>query len=249
MGLDTDQMSRANFSFEDFPEPELQRLPVLNAEAFTKYVQQAFSRRADYLAAQRRVGESRVLLLAAQNGLKPRLNLNFEAGGSGLSEGTAPAQFFNSPYHSIQGPDAIAGITYNFPLRNNVAAGDVRQAQATLNQAQLKAADLSRRISSSVVIALSAVRNAAVGLDKARESVRSFEAALQGEREKFSLGFNSLVDVLTVEDRLTSAMTSQVSAELSYALALTQLRFATGTIVEPDKAVHSVDRDLFFSLP
>lgn len=248
MGSDVDQISRANFSFEDFPESESQRLPVLN-DAITKYVQQAFIRRADYLAAQMRVEESRIMLVAAQNTLKPQLNLTFETGASGLSEGTAPAQFFNSPYHSIQGLDAIGGITYNFPLRNNLATGEVRQAQATLNQAQLKAIDLSRRISSSVVVAVSGVRNAAMQLEKARESVKSFEAALQGEREKFSLGLNSLVDVLTVEDRLTTAMTTQVSAQLSYALALTQLRSATGTIVEPDKAVHSVDRDLFFSLP
>ena len=86
-------------------------------------------------------------------------------------------------------------------------------------------------------------------LEKAREAVRSSEAALQGEREKFSLGFNSFVDVLTVEDRLTAAMTSEVSAEVSYALALTQLRSATGTIVEPDQEVHAVDRARFFTLP
>jgi hypothetical protein len=44
-------------------------------------------------------------------------------------------------------------------------------------------------------------------------------------------------------------MTDQVSAELAYATALTQLRSATGTIVEPDKAVHSVNRDIFVTLP
>jgi outer membrane protein TolC len=166
-----------------------------------------------------------------------------------LSEGTAPAQFFNSPYHSIQGLDAIVGATYNFPLRNNLATGEVRQALASLNQAQLRAADLGRGIASSVVTAVNAVRNAVLQLDQARESVRSSEAALQAEREKFKLGFNSLVDVLTVEDRLTTAMTTEVSAELTYALALTQLRFATGTIVEPDKEVNSINPDRFFTLP
>jgi hypothetical protein len=55
--------------------------------------------------------------------------------------------------------------------------------------------------------------------------------------------------VLTLEDRLTIAMQSQVNAELAYALALTQLRLATGTIVEPDQAVQSVDRNVFFSMP
>jgi outer membrane protein TolC len=222
---------------------------LLEGNATAQYVQQALIERADYRAAQKRIEEFRVLLIAAQNALKPQLNLNFQAGFSGLSEGTAPAQFFNSPYHSIQGLDAIAGVTYSFPPRNDLATGQVRQARASLNQAQLRATDLGRGIASSVVTAVNAVRSAAMQLDKARESVRSFEAALQGEREKFKLGFNSLVDVLTVEDRLTTAMTAQVSAELTYALALTQLRFATGTIVAPDKEVNSVNRDRFFTLP
>ena len=245
MGLDSDQISNANFSLEEFPEPEAPRL----ADTITKYVQQAFIRRADYLAAQIRVDESRILMVSAQNTLKPQLNVSFQTGASGLSEGTAPAQFINSPYHAIQGLDAIGGITYNFPVNNNLAKGEVRQALAGLNQAHLRVTDLSHSISSSVVTAISAARNAALQLDKARESVKSFELALQAEREKFSLGLNSLVDVLTVEDRLTTAMATEVSAQLSYALAVTQVRSATGTIVEPDKTVHSVDRDVFFTLP
>ena len=249
MGLGVDLILGANFSFEDFPEPDSQKLLRLEGNATAQYVQQALIERADYRAAQKRIAESRVLLIAAQNALKPQLNLNFQTGYSGLSEGTAPAQFFNSAYHSIQGLDAVAGAIYSFPLRNNLATGEVRQALASLNQAQLRAADLGRSIASSVVTAVSAVRNAARQLDQARESVRSSEAALQGERDKFKLGFNSLVDVLTVEDRLTTAMTTEVSAELAYALALTQLRFATGTIVEPDKEVHSVNPDCFLTLP
>ena len=245
MGLNSDQISHANFGLEDFPEAE----PQILLDTITKYVQQAFIRRADYLAAQKRVDESRILLVGAENTLKPQLNLSFQTGGTGLSEGTAPAQFFNSPYHSIQGVDAIGGITYSFPVSNNLAKGEVRQAQAALNQANLRVTDLNHSITSSVVTAISAARNSAMQLAKARESVNSFQAALQAEREKFSLGLNSLVDVLTVEDRLTTAMSTQVSAQLSYALALTQLRSATGTIIEPDKAVHSVDRDVFFTLP
>jgi len=249
IGLDVAQMRHINFSFEDFPQPDLQRLPVLNAEVIAEQVQQALSRRADYLATQRRVEESNVLLAAARNALKPQLNLNFNTGVSGLSEGTDPAQFLNSPYRSIQGLDATAGITYNYPVHNNVAIGQMRQAQAALTQAQLRSADVRRRASSAIITSLNAVHNSAMQLDKARESVRFFEAALEGEREKFSLEFASLVDVLTIEDRLTTAMTDQVSAELGYAVALTQLRSATGTIVDPYEEVHSVDRSLFFNMP
>ena len=52
-----------------------------------------------------------------------------------------------------------------------------------------------------------------------------------------------------MEDRLTVAEQSQVNAELGYALALTQLRFATGSIVAPDQTVQSVNRDVFFTVP
>jgi outer membrane protein len=247
--MDAVRMANTNFTFENFPDSASRRLPAVNAETISKYLQQAFSKREDYRAAQRRVEESRALLPVARSGLKPRLELNFDAGVSGLSEGAAPAQFVNSPYRSIQGLDAIAGIIFAFPVRNNFAVGQVRQAEATLAQAQLKVEDLRRGISSSVITALNAVCNTAAQVDRAREAVVSFQAALQGEREKFSLGFSSVVDVLTVEDRLTTAMTSQVNAELSYAIALTQLRSATGTIVESGKAGYSVTQDVFFSVP
>jgi outer membrane protein TolC len=93
------------------------------------------------------------------------------------------------------------------------------------------------------------VRNAALQLQRAREAVSASQAALDGEREKYRLGVGQLVDVLTMEDRLTVAEQSLVSAELGYALALAQLRFATGSIVAPDQTVQSVDRDIFFTVP
>lgn len=250
IGAEAGQMAQAvNYTFEGLPDPASQRPLTLNPQTFSDYTQQALNKRADYLAAKKRVEETRVLLVAAQNGLKPRLDVNFDTGFSGLSEGTAVAQFLNSPYRSVQGLDAIVGVTYNFPLRNNFATGQVRQAQASLNQAELRLTDLGRHISSSVITALSAVHNAGAQVERARESVQSFEQALSGEKQKFALGLSSVVDVLTIEDRLTTAMTDQVSAELAYATALTQLRSATGTIVEPDKTVQSVNRDIFVTLP
>jgi len=52
-----------------------------------------------------------------------------------------------------------------------------------------------------------------------------------------------------MEDRLTVAEQTRVGAEVGYAQALTQLRFATGSIVEPDKTVQTVERDIFFTVP
>ena len=122
-------------------------------------------------------------------------------------------------------------------------------AQSNLRQAELRTLQTSQSIMASVVTAVGGVRNAALQLQRAREAVAASQAALDGEREKYRLGVGQLVDVLTMEDRLTVAEQSQVTAELGYALALTQLRFATGSIVEPDQAVQSVDREVFFTVP
>ena len=99
------------------------------------------------------------------------------------------------------------------------------------------------------MVALAGVRNAGLRLEKASESVTAFQAALDGEREKYRLGFGSLVDILTIEDRLTSALAVQVQARLDAAVQLAHLRQATGTLVEPNAAAPRADRQAFVTLP
>jgi outer membrane protein TolC len=122
-------------------------------------------------------------------------------------------------------------------------------AQSNLRQAELRSLQTSQSVMASVVTALAGVRNAMLQLRSAETAVGASQAALDGEREKYRLGVGQLVDVLTMEDRLTVAEQTHVTAELGYALALTQLRFVTGSIVEPDKTVQAVDRDVFFTVP
>ena len=118
-----------------------------------------------------------------------------------------------------------------------------------MRETELRTLEISRATMAAVGAALQGVRNSVLALQKAREAVAAFQAALDGEREKYRLGVGSLVDILTMEDRLTVAQRTHVNAELSHALALVRLRSATGTIVEPDKPVQSVDGSVFLSLP
>ena len=185
----------------------------------------------------------------ARNGLAPKLNLKLSTGYSSLDEGTGVANFFAAPGRAPRGPDVGVGVNYQFPPTNNSALGALALAQSNLRQAELRTLQTSQSIMAAVVTAVGGVRNAALQLQKAREAVAASQAALDGEREKYRLGVGQLVDVLTMEDRLTVAEQSQVAAQLGYAQALTQLRFATGTIVAPDQAVQSVDRDVFLSIP
>jgi outer membrane protein len=249
MGMDTDQMASVGMPVEDFPVDDARVLAVLNSHSLQQFFDLALERRADYLAAKKREMEQKALLTPARNGILPQLNLNLSTGYSSLDEGTGVTNFFSAPGRAPRGPDLGVGVTYQFPPSNNAAFGALMLAQSNLRQAELRTLQTAQSIMASVVTAVGGVRNAALQLQRAREAVAASQAALEGEREKYRLGVGQLVDVLTIEDRLTVAEQSLVGAELGYALALAQLRFATGSIVAPDQTVQSVDRDVFFTVP
>jgi outer membrane protein TolC len=123
------------------------------------------------------------------------------------------------------------------------------QSSAAVRQSELRTVAIAESIHASVSVAADAAWSAIDQAKNARAAVTSGQAALGAEREKYRLGIGAVVDVLTVEDRLTSALLNQVQAELSYALALTQLRLATGTLVEPDKPVQTIEGSIFFRVP
>lgn len=149
----------------------------------------------------------------------------------------------------MKGVDAIAGITYSFPVENNAALGQLAQANGAHRQTELRSAQTARVIASSVIVAANALENSVLRLKSAHGAVASFRDALQGQKDKLSLGVGSPIDVLTIEDRLTAALLTEVTAQLNYALALTQFRFATGTFVEPNQPKQTIGRDVLFTAP
>jgi len=249
MGLPPDQMADVGTPKGDFPSDNSQVLATINAYSAQQFFGFALAHRADYLAAQRRETEAKTLLAPARNGLQPEVDINLTTGYSSLEEGTGIGNFFGAPGRAPRGPDLGIGVTYQFPPRNDAALGTLMRAQSDVRQAELRTLQTGQSIMASVVTAIAGVRNAALQLQRARAAVEESQAALEGEREKYRLGVGQIVDVLTVEDRLTAAEQTQVSAQVGYALALTQLRYATGSIVEPDRAVQAVDRLVFFTAP
>jgi outer membrane protein len=234
---------------DDFPNAEDQEAPSDSASCMDYYAAKALQRRADYLASQARYDENKTLLIGARNRLLPQVNLSFAGGYSGLQEGRDIGDFAGASYLGIPGPTASAGISYSFPVANELARGSVLQSKGLVTQAEMQSQQLARNINSSVVVALESLRNAIFRDKKASESVESFRSALAGEREKYAGGFGSIVDILEVEDRLTAALSDQVQAELAYALALTQFRFATGTLVQPQQPLQNVPALTFLTLP
>jgi outer membrane protein len=250
VGLSMDRIAGSVLEpVDDFPDGEEQQMPSGSTASLQYYVDQALLHRADYLASQKRVTEAGISLNAAKNELQPQVNLSLAAGYAGLQEGRRIDQLLSSTYVGIPGPQGSVGITYSFPVGNRSAHGLLTQADAFSREADLKQRELGRNISAAVVVAAEGVRNGIARLKNAREAVESFSKALAGERDKYRGGIGSIVDILTIEDRLTSALSDQVTAQLAFAQALIQFRFATGTLVSPDRTLQNIRADTFRSLP
>jgi outer membrane protein TolC len=234
---------------DDFPIAEEQKLPSDIGPCMEYYSEEALQRRGDYLASQRRYAGTRVLLNAARNRMLPQVNLNLYSGYTGMQEGRQVTDFFSSSFTRVPGPNAAAGITYTFPSGNRAARGEVLRSEGAVTQAEVQRLQLARGINSSVVVSLEGVRNAILRAQRAREAVDSFRSALTGEREKYAGGIGSIVNILSVEDKLTAALSEQVQSELAYVTALAQFRLATGTLVQPNQAVQNVPADTFVALP
>ena len=249
MGTPVEEMDDIPAPSDDFADPSQLLLPSVTTPSLQRYIHEALARRADYLAAVRRKDSLQVLAVAAMNQVQPQWDVVMAAGYASLREGTRPDRLLTSPFSRVGGPDLTGGIRYSFPLKNNLAKGQLEQARASVDQAALRATDLSRNIASGVIASAHAVANGVLRLQNARATVVAFQTALQGEQEKLRLGIGSLVDILTVEDRLTNALAGEIDAVLAYATAVIRFRFASGSILAPGQIVQSIDRDVLVSPP
>ncbi len=249
MGLGSADLRTISDPGTPFPSVDQDGLLPADSLALDFYTHEALQRRADYLASKKRIEESRLQTVAAKDTLRPDLRFTFSTGYSSLREGTRVDRLLISPFSGVHGANVIGGLSYTFPHANSFARGQVLQSSSAERQSELRSVDIARQISSAVSTSIEGVRHAAQRVAIARRAVESFESALSGQREKYRLSLASVVDVLTTEDRLTNALLNQVDAEYSYAMALVDLRYATGTIFAPDRAEQIVGPEIFTSTP
>ena len=246
MGLSPEQLAQLPPPADDFPDGVNQPPPSLSPERVRSLIGLALTRRADYLAAEKTREAADVIRRSVSDRLRPQLDLTISGGYSTLREGRRPNEFLASPFTRMKGPNAVVGFRYALPPANRLALGQAAEAEAFYQQALLLRTEQGRVIANGVVNALTAIFTGVNRLNRANEAVTAYQAALEGERDKLSLGVGSIIDILTIEGRLTQALLDFVSAQQAYAVSLVQMRYAGGMLVEPDQATHSFERDVFF---
>lgn len=209
------------------------------------FIELGLHNRADLLASQKRVAQQQALLEGWRGQQRPQVDLVAGVGYAGAKLGSGVGAFV-SPLGTPTGPSVSVGLQYRFPHDNLEARGALLQADSALQQQLLRTEDVRRQITSGVILGLQNLSSASQQLAEATVGVRAAQAGHDGARERLKNGIGSVLDTLQTEDRLISAVVGRISAQVSLASAIADLRYATGTFISPDKPRHFLPRNIFY---
>lgn len=232
MSIPLDDIFRLGTPADDFSamDESLSRSSI-SAE---RCIERAMASRADLIASKKRETAADILLVAARKNMQPQMDFFFDAGYAGLEEGSQEDKYLTAFGENTTGLNITAGISLDLPIVNHLARGELRSRLAERRQQGIRTRELTRRIKSNVVTALSSLHSSAAELAKSRESKQHYLQTIESERKKLKLGMSTLIDVVIFEDRLTGALSNMISQHLRFATALIRLRYETGTLISKD---------------
>jgi len=185
----------------------------------------------------------------AENSTKPQLDLRAFSSYSGTQNGNSISNVLSALGQS-QGRNLQTGIglSYSFPIQNNVAKGAQLKATLQLEDQQIRLDNQIRNIELSISIAHSNLLNSIETVDKAKSALAYYKEVYDDEQIKFQSGLTTLLNVIIFQERLTFAELDYLRAQFQHASAIAELRFRTGMNTLGDDRTEALS-DLFYTLP
>lgn len=144
---------------------------------------------------------------------------------SGL--GNALSQIFHNRY-----PNYSVGFTLAMPIRNRAAQADAARALLEEHYLRTTVQQSLNKIDQDVRTAEIGVVQGKARVDAAQKAVQYARQQLVDERKKFTVGESTVTLVIQMQNALTTAEGTLVTARAGYAQALTTFQQATGTILK-----------------
>jgi outer membrane protein TolC len=172
-------------------------LPELNIE---EALQQAYSHKPEYLAAQSRVRSAEMQVKAAKSESLPTLDLSGDYGAIGSNIGSARATF-------------TVGAGLRIPIfQGGRVRADVLQAESTLRQQRLRLEDLRARIEFDVRSALLDVKTSEEQIAVAKQSVELSNEQLKQAQDRYAAGVAGSLEVVQAQEAVTAANETYIQA-------------------------------------
>lgn len=229
LGVYTSKAFNVPCPADKFPEVP-KDLKLSNYGNFEMCLNKAFTLRPDYLAAEARLKSAEFTLVSAKDAVRPGVNLQLGAGYTGIDNGTSKTAMFTSLNNNLKGANATASVTYQWPSDNNSAKGNFKQQKAAFEQANARYLALKKQIKSSLAVAYSNLQKSIDAFQSANDAVSAYLKSADHESAKYSSRKNSSIDMITIEDRLTSAKINAVDASCDYAKSLLNFKYELGLV-------------------
>ncbi len=121
---------------------------------------------------------------------------------------------------------------FSLPIFNQTASGDYVKASAEADRSVIAFKKVLDDISLDVRNAIINIQDSIRGIQAAKVAVELREEVLRNNQERLDVGIGTTRDVLESQRDLVREKFSEISAITSYNIALAQLEFARGTILE-----------------
>jgi len=231
MGLSFEELPQTPLPTDTFPSPPIDATAsLISAQPL---IGQALNRRSDYQAAHKQQKAAKVFSVAARKNLKPRLDLNFQVGYAGLTEGSRFSQAYDAlDPNNLTGLNMFGVLRLEWPFANNAARGLLLQREAAHQQSGIEFQNLARQISSGILVAHGELARSIEELKKVKEASDLFGQAVENERAKLQLGTSTTIDLITTENRHSNALLNEIATKARYSIALVRLRFEAGLLLE-----------------
>lgn len=229
LGLSVAEMTALPMPSDPLPAYDGGRIDAV--ERSEMLVQTAIAKRADLEASRRRELAAKYRVTAARNNLKPQLDFSVNLSYAGVAEGGTLTPLDRALYTGLAGPSFLSTLSLQWPFNNSSARGNLLSQSGAHDSSIIVMRDLEAAIASNVVTAAAALKRSGEQVVHGAEAVRRYSTTLQNELIKRRLGTATLLDVITVEDRLTGALQNEVQLQQNYGNAIALLRFAVGTLV------------------
>ena len=236
MGLPPASLLSAPQPDQPFPENIALSSTLQSDIARGQWVERAFRQRADYLATKQSEVPLKILARQAELDLKPRLDLSVRGGYAGLNRGN---DLFAPLSHRLTGANGEVGLVLDWPVQNTFQRGLLRERRAAQRQSEFITAQAQTDIAAEVSSALAEVQLRAETVRNAAATAEIARKAVEQEQRRLQTGEATVLDVINLENLLSSAQLSQIDAQAGYAIAVARLRYSIGEIFTDETADRS----------
>lgn len=200
------------------------------ATASEDLVQVALGNRPDLAEARIRQKAAEKRTFGARDRERPQVDLDVSVGYSGFDRHSRLSSYISPFSKGIPGLNAVAQVEGELPFRDLTARGVTRQYEAQEARLGIVTDQTIRAIRSGVAQAHAMVVNGLLQRSCAASAVESYRQAVENEKSKLAHGMSTIIDLITLEDRLTGALLALIQAQVALAEAVVELQYQCGTI-------------------